>query len=201
MATSVEQLVNQALRRAGYKFEIGFIYEGSPVARAAVTLYGQTRDDLLRSKDWPFARSAATLVLLKTAPVGGYGLNPWTSAFPPPPWVYEYAYPTNCLKVRSVRPVPVIIPELDPQPNVFTDADDTSLTPPAKVVLTNLARAQAVYTARVTDMTQWEAMFTEAFVEALARRLGEALGAGTDAVKAQMQVEVETISEANQVRG
>ena len=71
MATSVESLVNQALRRASYKIEIGSIYEGTTAARAALTLYGQTRDDLIRMKDWDFARQDATLVLLKTAPVGG----------------------------------------------------------------------------------------------------------------------------------
>ena len=200
MATSVESLVNQALRRASYKIEIGSIYEGTTAARAALTLYGQTRDDLIRMKDWDFARQDATLVLLKTAPVGGYGLTPWTSAYPLGSWIYEYAYPAACLKIRSIRPTPIIIPVLDPQPVTFAIADDPSVSP-AKVVLTNLANAQAVYSGQITDMTQWEATFTEAFIEALARRLGEALGANADAVKTQLQIEAASIAEADTVRG
>jgi hypothetical protein len=203
LATTVAQLVNQALRRIGYQVEVAYLFEGSQAARAALTLYGQTRDNLLRSKDWPFARQSVALTLLKTAPVGGYGFqNPWTSAYPPVPWIYEYAYPAGCLEMRSVRPTPLLIPEYDPVPNIFVIADDTALAPPAKVVLTNLRAALAVFTGQVTDMTQWEPMFTEALVEALARRFAEALaGENADALKLQLGIEQATEGAADLVRG
>lgn len=204
MATAPEQIVNQALRRIGYQVEIGFMYEGSPAARAALTLYGQTRDNLLRAKDWPFARQSVALTLLKTAPVGGYGFQtPWTSAYPPVPWVFEYAYPTGCLEMRSVRPTPILIPEYDPVPNIFIIADDTSLAPtPAKVVLTNLRAALGVFTGQATDPAQWEPMFTEALVEALARRFAEALaGENAEALKLQLGIEQATEGAADLVRG
>jgi hypothetical protein len=201
MASTVEQLINQALRRIGYETEVGFIMEGSPASRAALTLYGQTRDALLRFKDWPFARQSTGLTLLKTAPVGGYGLTGWTPAYPPAPWVYEYAYPAGCLKMRSVRPTPLLIPEFDPVPNIFIVSDDTSLSPPTKVVLTNLRNALGVFTGQVTDMTQWEPMFTEALVENLARRLGEAMGANLDSIKAQIAIEEAATGAADLVRG
>ena len=203
MASTVAQLVNQALRRIGYQVEVAYLYEGSPAARAALTLYGQTRDNVLRSKDWPFARQSIALSLLKTAPVGGYGpMNPWTPAFPPVPFIFEYAYPDGCLEMRSVRPTPIMIPEYDPVPNIFVIADDTALAPPAKVVLTNLRAALAVFTGQVTDMTQWEPMFTEALVEALARRFAEALaGENADALKLQLGIEQATEAAADLVRG
>ena len=203
MATTVAQLVNQALRRIGYQVEVAYLYEGTPAARAALTLYGQTRDNVLRSKDWPFARQSVALSLLKTAPVGGYGpMNPWTPAFPPVPFIFEYAYPDGCLEMRSVRPTPIMIPEYDPVPNIFVIADDTALAPPAKVVLTNLRAALAVFTGQVTDMTQWEPMFTEALVEALARRFAEALaGENADALKLQLGIEQATEAAADLVRG
>jgi len=200
MASNVTELVNQALRRTSYKIEIGYIYEGSEASRAALTLYSQTRDDVLRSKDWPFARRTVALTLLKTAPVGGYSATTWTDAYPPAPWVYEYAYPTDCLEMRSVRPTPILMPEMDPQPNIFIIANDTTQTP-AKVVLTNLRGALGVYTGRIEDMTQWEPMFTEAFVEAFARRLAEALGAAGESVQAQFKVEQMTANAADRVRG
>ncbi len=203
MATTVEQLVNQSLRRIGYQTEIGYIFEGSVAARAALTVYGQTRDDLLRSKDWPFARQTVAMTLLKTAPVGGYVYPTyWTTAYPPAPWIYEYAYPAGCLAMRSVRPTPVLIPEYDPSPNIFVVADDTALMPaPAKVVLTNLANALAVYTGQVTDMTQWEPMFTEAMVEALARRMGQAMEVAAEQTKLQFELEQGAVGAADLVRG
>lgn len=200
MATTVTELVNQALRRIGYKTEIGYIFEGSEASRAALTVYGQTRDDILRSKDWPFARRSVALTVLKTAPVGGYGLTPWSDAYPPAPWIYEYAYPTDCVEMRAVRPTPTVIVEMDPQPNIFVEASDTTQAP-SKVVLTNLANALAVYTGRIIDMSQWEPMFTEAFVDALGRRMAAALGASGDAVKMQYQLEQASAAAADRVRG
>jgi hypothetical protein len=201
VATSVVEIVNLALRRVGYKIEVGSIYEGTVAARAALQSYGQTRDALLRSRDWPFARQAAALTLLKTAPVGGYGITGWTSAYPPPPWIYEYGYPAACVEVRALLGTPAIIPEFMPRPTLFTVATDPALGTGTKVILTNVANAQAVFTGQIIDMTQWEPMFTEAMVEALARRLAESLGAPADAVKEQFQVEQATAAAAATRRG
>jgi hypothetical protein len=101
-----------------------------------------------------------------------------------------------------VRPTPVLIPEYDPSPNIFVVADDTALMPaPAKVVLTNLANALAVYTGQVTDMTQWEPMFTEAMVEALARRMGQAMEVAAEQTKLQFELEQGAVGAADLVRG
>lgn len=191
MASSPEQLVNLALRRIGYTPPIGYIFEGSPAARAAVEIYGQTRDELLREADWDFARQSVGLDLLKTAPTGGYGwANPWSNEFPPLPWFYEYSYPAGCLLVRSVRPTPTLLAVFDPQPNVFVVADDPSVTP-SKVILTNLAGAVAVYTGRITDPTLWNSSFTEALVAALATRLQAALNPSPEADKERMEQEAQ----------
>ena len=156
-------------------------------------IYGQTRDDLLRSRDWPFARQATGLTLLKTAPVSGYGVTPWNSSFPPPPWIYEYAYPAGCLYVRAVRPTPAVIPEMAPRPNIFVVADDPSLATPAQVILTNLVNAQAVFTGQVTNISAMEPMFIEGLIAALALKFQEALSPDANAVKdraTEAQVEV-----------
>lgn len=192
MATSPEHIVNMALRRIGYPTPVGYLLEGSPAARVAVELYGQTRDDLMRAGDFDFARQSAVLVLLKTSPVGGYGwANPWSSAFPPVPWNFEYSYPTGCLMVRSVRPTPTLLNVYDPQPNIFTLADDPSVTP-SKVILSNLAGAVAVFTGQITDPALWNASFTEALVAALATRLQAALNPEPNAEKERVQEEVQT---------
>src|SRR5689334_1421388 len=106
LLTNPGALVNAALDRVGYKKRIGSLYDGSEAAVKALDIFGQCRDDLLRTFEWGFAERDTSLTLLKTAPVGGYtALQPWTSANPIPPWIYEYAYPTDMIKLRSLRQV------------------------------------------------------------------------------------------------
>jgi hypothetical protein len=201
MATAVEDLVNLALRRIGYTVPIGTIWEGSRASRAALEVYGETRDALLLARDWPFARQAVGLTLLKTAPVGGYGISAWTSASPPPPWIYEYGYPANCIMVRAVRPTPFIIPDFDPKPSVFVVANDPSVSPVSKVILTNLAGAQAVITGKIVDPSIYDAGFTDSFVAALALRLQEALAADAQQVKDRAAEEQSSVAVADARRG
>jgi hypothetical protein len=170
-----EDLVNVALARIGYKRRIDSIYEGSPAADAALDIYGQTRDAMLRENDWGFAERNLVLGQLKMAPLTGYIPNAWTSQYPPLPWIFEYAYPFDCLKVRAVKATPFLVPNFDPQPNIFEVANDLSLTPPAKVILCNVPNAVLTYTGQVTDLTTWEADAIEAFAAEIGRRLAPVL--------------------------
>ncbi len=178
---SAADVVNLALARIGYSHRIGSLYDGSKAANLALTIYGATRDELLRAEDWDFAESNVPLTLLKQAPPGGY-FPPviWTTAYPPLPWLYEYSYPADCLKVRSIRGVPLIIPNFDPIPVVWSVESDSALS--AKVVVCNVPNAILTYTARLTDPNDWEADFSEALAAALARRFAPEL-VGLDAAK------------------
>jgi hypothetical protein len=182
-------VINLALARVGYRMRIGSLYDGSEASKIGLTLYAQTRDEVLRESDWGFAQRTVTLTLLKTAPTGGY-VPPtvWTSSYPPLPWIYEYAYPADCIKIRALKNAPILIPNFDPRPKVFNIANDSSLSPAAKVILTNVTDAIAVYTGRVTDPATWEPLFVEALVASLARRLAPSL-ASLDVEKMEAQDE------------
>lgn len=175
--TSPADCVNIALRKIGYKLRVGSLFEGSLAAKNALDLYAQTRDQLLRQNDWGFAERNLAMTLQKFAPVGGYippvTWNPNTN--PPIPWRFQYARPPDCLKIRSVKPTPLFVPNNDPQPHVFGEANDTTLTPPAQVILCNVANALLVYTGQITDLTAWEADTVETFIDALAERLAPSL--------------------------
>lgn len=170
MTVTPEDLLNTALRRVGYSTPIGSIYEGSGASRAALEFYSQTRDNLFGARDWQFLRQQVPLGSpLKTAPPGGYppgrAWNPVTD--PIIPWVYSYAYPSNCIEIRSLRPTAVILPEFTPTFTRFTTADDT--VSHSKIVLTNLFLPMANITGRVTDPNEWnDSNFTEAFIDDLA---------------------------------
>lgn len=173
---AVEDIINQALRRIGYPTPIGFIFEGSRASRIAVEIYSQTRDNLLRAKDYPFARRDVALVL-----------NGQTA---PAPWLYEYTYPADCLRIRQVMPSPPgNYPILDPQAILFTDYNDQRLNPAAKAILTTISPAKLVYTGQVTDGATWDANFTESLVEGLGRRLAVALRGSGDMLTIQASLE------------
>jgi hypothetical protein len=178
--------INVALVRIGWKGgDIGTLYEGSPAAQAALDIYGQTRDALLRQSDWDFAQRTVTLALLKSAPAGGYNptFSPWDPATnPPPPWLYEFGYPDDCIKVRSIKPVPIFVPNFDPLPNVFSIANDDNYTPAREVILGNVPGAICTYTARVTDPTTWAPDFTDTLIGELCTGLAPTL-TGLDAAK------------------
>lgn len=172
-----QDLVNNALRRVGYKKRIGNLYDGSTASKVALDLYAQTRDALLHQNDWFFSERNLAATLLKQAPLGGYiPPNTWNPAVnPPPPWFFEYTYPSDAIKIRSVKPQPLFVMNYDPQPFAFTDTNDSSFTPPQRVILSNVASPMIVYTGRITDLTTWDEDSLEEFAAALGRRLAPAL--------------------------
>lgn len=174
---SPADVANVALVRMGFKLRVGTLFDGSEHAQDILDLYGQTRDEMLREFDYDFAQRSALLTLLKSAPAGGYfPPNLWNPAANPPiGWAFEYAYPGDAIKIRTVKPQPLFIVNADPQPYDFTEANDELLVPPARTILTNVVGAVAVYTGRVTDPTNWDVAFTDALAARLAALLGPSL--------------------------
>lgn len=209
MATSWESLCNQALRRIGSKKRIGTAYEGSPEANACLELFSQVRDQLIRSADWDFARRANVQLTLIKGPPPPYGFGPWqpwTPAYPPSPWRYEYAYPADCIQFGAILPPPMIYPVLDPRPALWRVDDDAfdaegNATTPYKVILARTPNALGVYRTRVTNMTLWSPQFAEAFIDALAEALAVPLGADPKLKQAEQQTAVAVGTAAEMRRG
>jgi hypothetical protein len=174
---SPADIVNLALSRSGKTERVGNLFDGSEFAKRSLDTYAQTRDALLREADWGFPRRDVTLTLLKQAPGGGYvpGIAPWNpAANPPRPYWYEYAYPTDCILLRAIRPPDMFIPNFYPLPQNFEIANDAvpvtgQNTAPGRVILCYLQSAIATYCGQVTDMTQWDIGFVEALANEMAR--------------------------------
>jgi len=126
---SVEDIWNQVLRELGVRRRIGSAYDGSEASKAFLEVYGETRDELLRSMDWDFARRSIALTLLKgPPPPGGYNpQTPWNSTYPPPGWLYEYGYPSDALELRAIVPQPFLLPNRDPKPALWRIDNDFTL--------------------------------------------------------------------------
>lgn len=211
MASSVEQVVNQALVEAGRTKRIAYIYEGSEEAKVAIELYGQTRDELLRATDWSFSRKVLALTLLKGPPPdGGYSFaSPWTTVYPYQGFLYEYAYPSDCLDLRAIVAPPGSMPDLDPLPALWrVDNDPVPIVtagvaggPPAKVILCNTTNAQAVYRAQITSPSLWEPGFTAALVASLSAKFAKAFGLPGEVAKEDVVEALGTARGASETRG
>lgn len=89
---------NQALDAIGWSETIGDLEEGTKAAQILLRAYRQCLMQLLRAANWDFARKMASLQLLGDSS----GNTPDVGTAVPQPWLYCYAYPTDCMKVRFV---------------------------------------------------------------------------------------------------
>lgn len=178
--------------------------ENSPEAKAVRTLYDATRDAMLRAAPWGFAKTTAYLSLLKSAP--GTPQNPtaatsWDPAtMPPPPYLYEYDYPSQCLMMRYIPgtanidagTAPLIFPYGNYVPSLgsvqsavkFEVRSGTdALGNEATTIVTNVSDAIGVYVRRVENENLWDPSFQEAMVLALAVRLSNTITGSSDMYK------------------
>lgn len=214
MAIEAADIVNQGLRAGGVPFRIGELYEGSEAARTALEIFGQARDELLRLTDWSFSRRTLTLTLLKGPPPnGGYSYTqPWTTVYPAPGFLYEYAYPGDCLNLRAIIAPPGLMPDLDPLPALWRIDNDpvpvvsgnppVAAGPPAKVILCNQTYAIAVYRAQITDPTLWEPGFIASLVASLGKKFAAAFpGGDANEVKEDAAEAAGTTQTMSEIRG
>ena len=70
--TNPADLVNLAMIKLGRNERVGSLYEGSKWAKAALSIYGQTRDALLRAGDYGFAERGRVHLHLTHRPSSYY---------------------------------------------------------------------------------------------------------------------------------
>ena len=98
MANLPTDVAAQALDAIGSEYVIGDLEEGSREAQVLLRAYLQCLQQLLRGANWDFARKTAPLQLLADAT----GQTPDVGVLVPSNYVYEYAYPPDCMRVRFV---------------------------------------------------------------------------------------------------
>jgi len=176
---TIEGVVNQALDLVGYADHIGNIYEGSKASVVALNTWGHTRDMLLMTAQPVWAKKDIQLALLKNAPninngYADYSLGWNASSHPPLPWLYEYAYPADCLLPLQIKLAPLFVPVWRPRAKPWRPAFDPVTQ--NHVILSNEANAILIYIAQVLDPNDWYQDFTELVIEALAKKFETELG-------------------------
>lgn len=187
-------ICNRALQAISARTSIASLTEASVEARNCNLIYADTRDEVLNMAHWNFARKTAYLALLKSAP-GTPGnvtstATQWSTAFPAPPWLFEYAYPTDCIQMWKIMQLDMNLyagvpltsngmqsyPYMTGSGSAFEIGSDADANGQQKtVILTNQYLAIGVYSMRITDPNLFGSQFTEALVQALAAKLALAL--------------------------
>lgn len=165
--TTPQAVVNAALEQIASQTTITSLTDGSPAAIAANTVYAATVQLMLRELDPDFARFTGTLTLS-------------AAVTPVPPWAFEYLYPSDCVRVRQVRPAAGSYDVNDPHPVRSNVAFDLISAVPTKVILTNQASALAVYTTSSVTEAMWDAAFSDTVVRRLANPLAMAISGRPD---------------------
>lgn len=202
--TAEVDIANRALSAIGTRSQIADMSEDSNEARQCKLLLEPLRDELLRMAPWNCAMNFNNLSLICSAPGTPEnpttGMNVWGKGIPAPPWSYEYAYPSDCLRPIYVVPqfttgftsgVPITTAVTGGAPafwngppvrfKVAIDQISPITGKPAvggadqRVILTNQEQAILAYIKRVADPNVWDDQFQQALVAALAGRLTIAL--------------------------
>lgn len=203
---SVIDVCNMSLDNIGARFSITSLNPPLPPPNAIVVgrHYGPKIDALFRAAHWNCARRQQQLTLLKAAigtPENPNGALPQ----PPPPWLYEYAYPSDCLAARYLIPnppttgtgsMPILGGGTMANPvwcaqvgYPFAVAIDTDVNNyQIKVILTDLEYAQAVYTARITNPDLWDSHFLAAACATLGSWLVNPLARNAEVLKEQVEI-------------
>lgn len=207
-------ICNRALAAIASRSSISSLTEDSTAARQCNLIYAVTRDEVLQMAFWNFAQKTSYLSLLKQAP-GTPGAvasaTQWSAAYPPPPWLYEYDYPTDGIQIRTLIQQPVnayvgipftsngntSYPYLVGPGAFFEVSTDLDINDQQhSVVLTNQYQAIARYTMRIVNPDLFGAQFTEALVQALAAKLALALTGKTSIANAKFGQANAIISQA-----
>ena len=205
--TSTTDIANRALSAIGTRSTIASLTENSNEARQCNILLQPIRQELLRLAPWNCATNYNNLSVICAAPGTpenpSVGTTTWDKGIPPPPWSYEYAYPSDCLRPLWIVPqfatgfssgVPITTAVTGGAPQFWNGPpvgykvaiDQVSNGVPAvggadtRVILTNQEQAILAYIKDVTNPDVMDQQFIQAWVAALAGRLAFALTGKTD---------------------
>lgn len=194
-SATVTSICNRALGSIGTRSTIQSIGDGSNEANQCALFYDPCRQELLRSAYWNCARKQANLTLSKAAPGTPENSATPTATWdpttqPPPPWLYSYLVPSDCLRMRFIQPqintsatgtTPIFSVSSGTYPiyantgfgtvgfaiGTDTDTNGNGIT----IILTNQSQAQAVYSLDLQATNLFDSQFEAALVSALAAYL------------------------------
>jgi hypothetical protein len=214
-------IVNMALASFGERERVSSINpsDGSNAADNASLIYTTRTQSLMRSAHWDCLKKQALLTVVKAAPGTPENPDGTITPTPPLPWLYSYAYPSDCLKARYILPftpmnatastVPLTTAiSAMPMPISVGESvafsigyDSDALGNPGRVILTNMPQATLVYTANVSDPNFWDPNLIEAQTAYLAVWLCNAMTRSSPLLHDMIALSQNQISNARAMNG
>lgn len=166
--TSQVEIYNMALGNIGISETVASLEERSKAQQVCSRYWDIARDTALAQFPWQFATKIATLALIGTAPRG---------------WLYQYQYPTDCLKAMHLTPGGRI-----PRPQSMGERQNfsTGYGDGGQVIWTNEQAAELAYVVRITDTGRFPPLFVEALSWKLAELIATPMTAQTSVVQNAM---------------
>lgn len=158
MATAEANVANVALVRVGHTKLLEDLDGNDVTSKTCKALLSHTRDMLLQARPWKFATLRKVLAVLA---------DDEDDAEARSGWAYTYTLPTDCLMARYIWggvDAPVKGQEI---PFRIESSRDLK----SRVLLSNYAEAELVYTAKVTEPVRWDPLFAEAVAMKMAADL------------------------------
>lgn len=183
---SIVDICNMALMRFGHSATISDINEVGNAATVLRLFYPLCRDQVLQGANWNFATKRVSLALLS-----GTETN----------WEYAYAYPSDAVAVRYLITLGQRAIDRDHAAQFEVATMDG-----ARVILSDMPQAEAVYTLRVEDPNLFSPLFISALVDLIASKAAMPISGkpelGRDALQtyfmAMSQAQVANLNEAEQ---
>lgn len=210
---SAVDICNQAFMMIGEQTTIQQLTpsDGTAAGNAAAALYQTKINALFRAAPWGFATKQVFLTQLRSviASDGSLSDDP-----PPQPWLYEYAYPSDCIRGRFILPnfgstssaIPLTTYQNTSYINQFWMGGpiawklgldtDPSGEDDVKVILTNQPQAQLVYTRQVDNPNLWDAQFINAATTYLGVWFLNALSRNAQGFRDQIALAMDIIRQA-----
>lgn len=186
MTNSVVDICNNALSHTGTDAFIQSLDEDSKEAKLCNRWYETTRDRMLRRFNWNFAQRRVLLADMGAPPTG---------------WKYRYRYPTDALTVNHVYATGQWNPSMSDNevharlmPWEVASSGDGGRT-----ILSNVADAECIYTARVVDPNVFDPLFVDCLEFAIASNIAMPLVSNPEIMEYLRNKVRETMSEAMQV--
>lgn len=179
MASSEIEISNRALGRIGIDQLIESMDDPNNRARNCKLQYEPCRDEVLQDFPWNFAQTCVALALVADVTVPG--------------WAYVYRYPATCMKVHRVTGpqgqrmqglanlayevwnYDVLLPGKQPFA-VMADPVNAG----ARIIVSDVEFASAWFTMKVTDPSQFSALFRSALAWRIAMELALSLRAAAN---------------------
>lgn len=220
MAATQVSIANRSLLSIGARAQVSSVNpsDGSQEGDAISVLWTPTFESLGRAANWNCLRKSSQLSLIAAAQ--GTPENPDGDDYPLPeyPWLYSYAYPSDCLKFNYIIPSNPVgtggdipptttnnamgpwIPSGGQIPYVISSSLDDD-DQPVIIILTNQDQAQGVYNANIPNPGIWDSMFQAAMVASLGAFLVPALALDASFMQLSVALAEKIIAQARVADG